>query len=304
MILKRGFVLLTVLWVIIGIGVLAFTASFAAKSATYSAHNRIALSQAEWKARGCIERVRATAHDAMSSVSPDAVIDVWDSLDRVITHSPLLIGTTCKVELTANSAGVDINTASEDQLFSWLQALGIYEYKADSMVSALLDWRDSDNISHPNGAESDWYRMNNRKQPRNDRLQAPEELLYVRGFEDFSDYLYMIRVNPGRMPLSHTPLEVLAAYPGFTSEVIANTALQRQRGERVRELLVLGANVSSSARDTLMAHYAELSRITTVETEGWIVRASTSLGDASQIEVSLSVRLARAGVRVAVMERW
>lgn len=49
-------------------------------------------------------------------------------------------------------------------------------------AQSLIDWTDSDEDPHPNGAETEWYR-NRGIRPRNAPLQSIDELATVRGFD-------------------------------------------------------------------------------------------------------------------------
>ena len=55
---KRGFALLAVLWVIVGLAGLALGVSLSARNAIASAHNRADITRATWRARECVERAR------------------------------------------------------------------------------------------------------------------------------------------------------------------------------------------------------------------------------------------------------
>jgi hypothetical protein len=199
-------------------------------------------------------------------------------------------------------AGLNINDAPPERLSRFFAALNIPPSRADSLVDALLDWRDPDLFPRPLGAERAWYQAAHRLVPRDGAFADPKELLQVRGFEQFGDTLSLIQTESARMPLGHTPLPILAALPGMSPEAVARAADLRLRNERIVELLVLGATLPTSARDTLMAHYAELARMTTTEPEGWIVVA-TGLAGSPGVEVAMEVRLARGGTRVATMRR-
>ncbi|HLK88922.1 MAG TPA: hypothetical protein VKZ18_03455 [Polyangia bacterium] len=52
----------------------------------------------------------------------------------------------------------------------------------DSIVAAIMDWRDADDETRPNGAESDYYlSLNPPYRAKNGFFDSPEELLLVRG---------------------------------------------------------------------------------------------------------------------------
>lgn len=299
---RRGFALLVVLWVMVGIGVLALAAALTGRQAIGTASNRVALTTAHWRSEGCVERMRAAAHQALTSVHPDAVIAVWDSLDRVLATSPFLTGTSCTITPRAVGAGLNINTADPSELHRFFAALNIGPSRADSLTDALLDWRDGDTVSRALGAERQWYRAQHRLTPRDSAFADPREILLVRGFEQFSDTIALLTTEDGRLPLAHTPLPVLAALPGFTPEALARVAELRARHERLPELIALSGTLPKNARETLIANYPELARRTTPEPEGWIVSVEVTSGTPAVIATT-EVYLARAGTRVAVLRR-
>jgi hypothetical protein len=68
------------------------------------------------------------------------------------------------------------------------------------------------------------------------------------------------------------------------------------------DLVTLAAEVSSAASAALLAHYAELSRLTTAEPDAWIVTSRARDGSSAVI-AAIEVRLVRAGTRAAIVRR-
>jgi DNA uptake protein ComE-like DNA-binding protein len=76
---------------------------------------------------------------------------------------------------TGESAKVNINTASADQLMA-LPGM------TDDVANAIVDWRDEDSDASPNGAESDYYlSLPEPYMAKNADFETVEELLMVRG---------------------------------------------------------------------------------------------------------------------------
>jgi type II secretory pathway component PulK len=299
---RRGFVLLTVLWVLVGFSVLALSTALAARSALATARNRTASAAAQWRAEGCLERARAAIHDAMTGVRSDQVIAAWHALDRTIGASPLVSHTACAMTVRPLGAAVNINSADPATLRRFFAALGMAPRRADSLTDAILDWRDADTLPRPLGAERGWYAALARPAPRDSQFADPRELLRVRGFERFGDTLALVRVGGGRIPLSHAPPAVAAALPGMTPAAVARVAELQAEGEPLVDLLGLGVVLSEEDRAVLLTSYPELSRLATPGPERWVVTAAVSTGDPA-VEATVEVVLARAGARVAVMER-
>ena len=92
---------------------------------------------------------------------------------------------TMRFGLVPESAKLDLNHASEEQLTSLLTPLLTdleIEY-APELIAALLDWRDADDETRENGAENAYY---NELEPaynaKNGNFDSVEELLLVKGF--------------------------------------------------------------------------------------------------------------------------
>jgi len=79
---------------------------------------------------------------------------------------------------------VDLNFAGERLLRALVHGLDVEGARADTLVDAILDYRDVDNIKRPKGAEDDEYRAAGRAQgPKNAPFAAVEELDQVLGFD-------------------------------------------------------------------------------------------------------------------------
>lgn len=301
---RRGFVLLAVLWVMVGVAVLALTVSLSAREAVQAVRNRIDLSRAEWRAEDCLSRARAVVDDALMQSSQNQQAPGWLDIDRILASSALLRVDGC--DLSAHAAGtlVDVNTADRETLESLFAAAGVAMGTADSLADALLDWRDPDDVPRPYGAERQWYAAHRRPLPRNGTLADTREIRRVRGFERSSDVASLMSVEPGRICINRAPLVVLAALPGFSSEIVQRVAELRARGQRLGSLMALRDldGLSPAARDSLQQHFAALARAATTEPDAWIVVARGRSG-APPIYAVIELRLVRAGRRAAVVRR-
>jgi general secretion pathway protein K len=85
--------------------------------------------------------------------------------------------------ITDEEARINVNTAPADRIDRLLRALGIEKRDRDIINDSLLDWKDSDSLSRPNGAESEDYylRLPVPYRARNTQIQDVRELLQVRG---------------------------------------------------------------------------------------------------------------------------
>jgi general secretion pathway protein K len=88
----------------------------------------------------------------------------------------------CEIRITGEAGKVNINTVSEASLRRMIGQMGLEGETRDVVVDSILDWRDTDDFIHLNGAENDYYQS--LKEPyhcKNGTLDSIEELLLIRG---------------------------------------------------------------------------------------------------------------------------
>jgi type II secretory pathway component PulK len=315
-------VLLAVLWILVGVSLTGMAVALVARREVRSARNRRDEVRDGWVAEDCAQRALAVLAAALQSHvldlsvkvdMPDAAsaatsAHVWRSLDSVMTSAPLLTESPvlphgrCRVALDPGGRTIDVNTADAELLGRALQQLAVPAARVDSLVDAVLDWRDPDALPRAKGAEGNWYLERGRPPPRNGPFGDVRELSRVRGLEHLAGLDSLFGVEPGAIVLDRAPFAVIAALPGFTAEAIARVAEHRLRGAPVGNLLAFSAELSPSARSQLLAHYQELIRLTASEPEAWrlVVYGETS---GSPVTAVLELRLARAGNRAAIVRR-
>jgi general secretion pathway protein K len=301
---RAGFALLAVLWIILAAASLGLTISFAARESVAAARNRGSATRAMWHAHDCLERTRAAIGEALEGTAEQLSQgpSPWLALDTVVARSALASRTSCSIELRPTGITLDVNTADEEMLRASLRSAGIGLTRVDSMTDALLDWRDADDVPRPLGAERAWYGESRRAAPRNGAFGSERELALVRGFEADPVVHTLLGVESGRIFLARAPLAVLAGLPGMGEEALARIGERRSRNAEALELIALASELSRQARESFLAHYAELARLTTSEPDTWIATARGRDGRSSVTPV-IEARLVRAGTRAAVVRR-
>ena len=301
---RGGFALLAVLWVIVGMSSLALASSLIARNAIATARNRTELSRAKWRAEDCVERARAAIRDALRSpLQGDTHGEsVWSAMDASVTASRLVTSAHCDVQMRAAGSRIDVNRADGEVLGALLRRLGVDAPKRDSMVDALLDWRDADDVSRPRGAERAWYAPKAREAPRNGPFADIRELSKVRGFESMGGLDSVLDVEPGRVSLARAPPAVMAALPGIDDEILARIAERRARGMSVGDVATLVTDLSPDTRTRLLARYSDLVNAATSEPDAWILQGRATAG-APSVTVVVEVRLVRAGDRAAIVRK-
>lgn len=304
---RRGFVLLAVLWVMVGVGAVGLGLALAARRESGAAHNRRAMVIAQWAAEDCLNRAEATIDDALHHAAGDASDStVWATLDLLSStqaaRSEIIEDTTCNATLRAAGTTIDVNTADDTVLTRLFIASGLPEGQADSVSDAILDWRDADQVARPNGAEAAWYVAHNRYPPRDGPFTDIRELRRVRGLEAFSGLDTLLGVDSDRVVLDRAPLPVIATLPGITNEALGRLAELRARGAHLTSVLSFSSGLSPDARATLLGSYQDLNRLTTNEPDAWMLIARGWSG-VPRVTAAIELRLVRAGSRAAIVRR-
>jgi general secretion pathway protein K len=296
----RGFALLTVLWLMTVASIVALAGGLVARNGIDAARNRIQMERAFWIAMGCARRTQAAIDETLREglTSEDAAAR-WRRLDREVGRSSVLIESPCEVRLEAAGTRLDVNAASDTTIERLLRGLGDGD-DALERSNAVADWRDADDVPRPSGAERDWYAMVGREVPRNDDLADLRELARVRGFEMLSRYDTVFTVEPGRISLATAPAAVLMAVPGITRETAERIAALRDAGTPLRDLIHLPGMLSEASREELLAHYADIARLTTVDPGAWILTSRARIGFPAS-HVALEWRVVRAGRRGVIV---
>lgn len=294
---RRGFALLAVLWATVGIASLALLISLVAHEALGTSRNRIAQERAAWSAEGCLDEARATIDRALANV--DSAGLAWRSLDSLVSL-PRVEG--CSVSLRATGIRLDVNVVGADELVRLMTALGIGAERADSIASAILDWRDRDAVPRARGAEREWYVAHDAAPPRDGAIASVRELRRIRGVDGVPGLDSLLDVERARVSLGHAPPPVLAALPGMQAETVAKLLELRALGQLPGDLLDLARGVSPEARDAFLSDYRRFSQLVTIDPDGWLLTATATRGHPA-LSVTLEILLVRAAGRAAIVRR-
>src|SRR6266571_4595373 len=127
---QRGFALLAVLWTLTAITMLTGAAMAVARLGSATTRNRLRLARAAWAREACGEILQAR-------YAQDPSVRRLDSVD-------LGRNTWCTAALEDPSMKVNLNLADRAALVMVLQGVVHRSAPVDSLVDALLDWRDLD----------------------------------------------------------------------------------------------------------------------------------------------------------------
>lgn len=289
----RGFALIVTLWMMVGTSAVVLSSAGVARDALGTSRNRSNATRANWIAAGCLERVRHALYEKLwpDGATPELTSRVWAELDNYLM--PHALGGGCYVSLTPAGLGANINSLGAPALRRLLLEMRVDEARVDSLVDALMDWRDGDDSPRPYGAERDWYENRGSPMPRNGPIADVAELQFIRGFGELSATLRRaLAVDDERVLWPRASRAVLITLPGITEEVL--NALESHRRTQITQLERLGdfPEVSHEARDSLMRNAALLRQCTTAVPEAWTIRATAAAGmPAVSVESVISVIL-------------
>lgn len=292
--------MITTLWVIVVGGIVALAGTLAGRSTVSAARNRIQSERAFWTALGCARRAQAAIDDLLRvspTIDEDALI--WRTLERRLAMPRPTPAAPCELTLEAAGTKLDVNAASEQMVTALLETLGVSSGVASSMAESLADWRDVDEVPRSDGAERDWYQLNQRMRPRNGPLADVKELALVRGFDSFSLVDVVFTAEPGRISLAHASATILQSVPGFTPETAQLIAALASAGTPVRDAAAVMSSLTPQSASALMANYPEIVRVTTADPDAWLLDVRVANGE-PRTTVVLRWRLIRAGDRCVV----
>lgn len=289
--------MLTTLWVMSVASVIAMSAALIGRHAVSEGSARVELERGRWLALGCERRAEAAIDGVLGDATTlDEAALVWRTLPRHVLASPLLAG--CDVSFEGAGTRLDVNDASKEMVASLLAAIGSGDH-ASEMADALDDWRDSDDVPLPLGAERGWYESAGRIVPRNGPLADVGELRRIRGFEGIGGLDTVATTETGRVSLATAPVSVLMAVPGITRETAEQIVALQVSGTPLTDLLSVTGSISEASVSALAARYADAVRATTPDPDAWLVRVRVSRG-VPAVSVRLEWRVIRTGSRCRV----
>lgn len=142
------------------------------------------------------------------------------------------IGAKVRIRLLAEAGKININTADLKLLQKIMAHAPVKEDQRTRLVSAILDWRDSDDLINIDGAEKNEYKEAGLSyQPRNKPFQTIEELQMVLGITE-SVYRWMeplVTVNSiqAQVDVQQASKEVLQVISDIDADITDNFILTR-----------------------------------------------------------------------------
>lgn len=274
---REGFALLGVLWVAAVMAVIGASAMVTARTAVTASQNRSEIARAFWAREACVEMLAARGPGRGDFGDGDTLRferDVW-----------------CAVSIERLDHRVNLNRASRAALLGLLPE--------DSLVDALMDWRDADDIARPRGAESAYYRSRRRIPPRNGPLASVSELAFVRGF----DAETLRRVAPlattegrGFIDVNSAPAAVIRTLPLEAAAIDA--VIQRRARRAFGSTAELGDYLESLASGVAAEDFEALRDIATVNRPELRIRVAGAVGSGPRSTSDLFGHMTTGGLRI------
>ncbi len=321
---RKGFALLTTLWLIVAIAAVALEFSLQTKERRLVAMNIAERGQALAASNAGIETTRARVARLLNSAAngqtgSQGTIDMMDPLyyaDSLFTDSIDLGSQIGGYTMIVRDAGSMLGLAnlSERQLRELFIAAGADYAAAEKIAQSVLDWTDFDSDPRAQGAERDAYvQAGMLVLPTNSMLKSVSELRDVMGM---TPDLYA-RVADYLMPLSRTntlnvnkaPEVLLRTLPGFTPDVVNAVLTQRYSGVPIRSIQDLQRLAPGLRTDLAEPGEVPLSGLVTFTTQSIVVR-STGWGPNKQAKVTYEALLTSQQTpgqqqqSINVMQRW
>jgi len=268
---RRGFTLLTALWVLGTAGVLTASALAAGRNAAGATRNRVEWTRARWRAMGCARKAQSVI-DSILSVRSTESANAWRTLSDAVGSSERLTG--CAVVLTAAGARLDVNSATAEMLERFFGAVGRGDARALSL---------------------DVVAMRERQ-----RVPDVRALRRIADDVDWAVWDSLLSVEPGRIALSQAPVQVLQAIPGLTSEIANALVAHRVSVGPVSDLNEVFGLVSKTSGRELEERYQEASRVATADPDAWLLRSTARSGNPA-ISATVEWRITRQDSRVVVV---
>ena len=216
---QRGVAFVLVLWVIVMLAILLGSFSLIARTESLQSRHLFDSTQARYA-------VEAGLNLAIYELRKSDPLQQWigDGRPYAFDFGDAKI----EVRITDDSGKLDINTADINRLTSLFMTRGLELEQAQSIAAAVIDWRDPDDDSQPNGAEISEYKAAGlRYGPKNAPFDTVSELQQVLGM----NYALFAALEPS-LTIYSGRTDPNAAYAS-TPEALMATGCEREQAEQL-----------------------------------------------------------------------
>ena len=285
---SRGIALVSVLWILALLAIIAGSFTTNARTNAKLAHNLVENAKARALADAGVNRailaLLGRERQPMLSPEMEALIVSRPELEQVLdpygetmlrdaseqrwpadgtVYAWRFGGGEALVSIQDETGKIDLNTARDELLKGLFLSVGLEEQEAAALVDAIADFRDPDDLRRLNGAEDDDYRDAGLAYGAKDRpFDAVEELRQVMGmtralYERVAPMLTVYSGQSGIDPRT-APREALLALPGVDGDAVEALLATRAEAGQAALLELLGtADYLSRSRRQMFTVRAE-----------------------------------------------
>lgn len=222
---SRGIALISVLWVLMLLTLLATGLSLNSRSQARQSSNITHAAQVR-------QAAEAGVHLALLMLAQPLDQQTW-----LADGSPYLVmleDIEVRVALFNESGRIDLNTAGPELLDGLLATAGIDDALRTQLVDAIMDWRDGDSLRRLNGAEADDYLAAGLNYgPRNAPFTSVDEVLRVLNMTPaiYRQIRHSLTLRNPRNSINprYAPRQVLLALPGSDERTVDQFIADRRR---------------------------------------------------------------------------
>lgn len=218
---SRGGALLAVLWLAAALGAIAFSVANTVRGETERAATGVDGLKGYYLATGAIERAILYILWGAEHRNPDGSPRYWAPwMTRLYFRFP---SGDALVEILPAAAQINLNTASEQELYRLLLALGVEPPRAQTIAAGIIDWRTPPPGGTLTGFDQYYLTVTPSFRARHASFEETEEVLLVRGMTPEIFYGTYARDAEGRLVRQSGLRDCVSVY-GSSGRVDVNAA--------------------------------------------------------------------------------
>ncbi len=243
---RRGVALITALWLVVAIAIVALQFSIDARDRRSLGLNASDRGMQRALASGALKLVQAKLDYAIRISQQNRgnqmlrSSDPWLGIDSLYSGTYPVDSQPVYVQATDLGMKLNINQLSEDELKTFFGFVLNDYVLADQLAQSIMDWTDVDEIARLHGAEKDDYmKAGLLALPANGPFRDVEDLLNVKGmtpaiYAAVSPYLTTL--GAGLVNLNTAPTAVMKVLPGMTDQMLTTILGLRSQGQRITSI--------------------------------------------------------------------
>jgi len=199
----------------------------------------------------------------------------------------------CDVYLSSENGKINVNALNNNNrefLVNLLENRDVDTSEADTIADSILDWLDTDDLTHVNGAEDGYYgSLPDPYKAKDAPFYSLEEMTLVQGitpeiFDKIRDYVTVYGNKEISVNVNIAPNEILSSIPGLSEDIADELSLYIEENgsisdqEELKELF-WGLGVIGDS-------YEDVKQYLTFENSDYITISAFSSGSSSVLKLS------------------